>query len=505
MATPTVTVEFYNGSTWVDISADVQVGTLKWNGGIPGGDATDHVADPGGMECELDNSQANSGAKLGYYSPDNANLRTGWVIGAPIRIKIVYGGNTRYWRYKVTDIAPAPGQYKSRRVKVLGADYMEEFSIRNVSGLAIQTNKRGDELLTTLVASMPVAPVATSYDTGAFILPYSFHDEQDEATACLSVAQKISQSDFSYIFVDGDSTGGETLHYQSHKTRQATTTSAATFTNTMVELILSHNRDMIWNKIKVTTSPVDIDTVLSVLGRIPEEFAIEPGETKTIYLRYIDEDTSRRISGTGLITPAADTDYKMSSRSGNAGNDLNASLSIAPVAGANTLLAVVENTGAAKGYVNLLQVRGYKVTLYDKVESVQSDSASMLAYGERTLVYNMPYQNSSAVGNAFAEELLRRYKSPTSNIEGMSFFANRSDTFMGYALTKGIGNRITITETVTGVNTDFFINGYKYELQKGNVLKVEWNFERNFNSTSYWILGDAVYGVLGSTTTIAPL
>lgn len=504
MATPTVTVEYYNGLSWVDIFSDVVTKSLKWGGGMPGGDATDHVADPGSFECELNNSQANSGRKLGYYSPDNSNLRTGWAIGAPIRVKVVYGGNTRYWRYKVTDIAPVFGQYGSRRVKVLGTDYMEEFSIRNVSGLAIQTNKRGDELLTALVASMPIAPVATSYDTGAFVMPYSFHNEQDESTACLTVLQEIAQSDFSYIFVDGDATGGETLHYQSHKTRQSTTTGAATFDNTMVQLTLNHNRDAIWNKVKVTTSPVDIDTVISVLGQIPEEFPIEPGESKTIYLRYMDEDTARRISGTGLITPVADTDYKMSSRSGNGANDLNAYLSIAPVAGANTLLAVVENSGSEKGYVNLLQVRGYKVTMYDKVESVQSDSASILAYGERTLVYNMPYQNSSAVGNAFAKELLRRYKSPSSNIEGMTYIANRSDTFMGYALTKGIGNRITITETVTGISTDFFINGYRYELNK-DVLKVTWNFERNFNSTSYWILGDATYGVLGVTTTIAPL
>jgi hypothetical protein len=166
----------------------------------------------------------------------------------------------------------------------------------------------------------------------------------------------------------------------------------------------------------------------------------------------------------------------------------------------------VENTHTtAKGYVNTLQIRGYKVTTYDKVESHQSDSASITAYGEKTLTYNMPYQNSSVFGQAVANELIRRHKDPASNISSVTFIANRSTTLMGYALTLGIGSRVNIVETVTGVDADFFINGFDYELLSGNILQVTWLLERSFTDTTYWILGDATYGVLGVTTKIAPL
>jgi hypothetical protein len=279
---------------------------------------------------------------------------------------------------------------------------------------------------------------------------------------------------------------------------------SGSLSDTMTDLEIMHSAENIYNRVRCTTYPVEIDGDVSVLGSIPEEFSLEPGETKTLFLRYQDELSTRRISGTGEVAPVADTDYKMSSTP-NGGNDLNANLSITPVPGANSLMIVVTNSAAVKGYINLLQIRGYKVTTFNKVESTSEDSTSITNYGERTITYSMPYCNSSTIGQAFADELIRRHKDPKTHISGVTFIANRSATLMEYALTFAIGARVTIVETVTGVNADFFINGYEYEILSGKVLRVTWNLEKNFNTTSYWILEDATYGVLGSTTILAPL
>lgn len=507
MTTVTPTVEFYDAvdSSWRDITADCIPDTLKWSGGIRGSGPTDRVAVPGQLDVEINNSQGNSAATLGYYSPNHASCRDGWTLGAKIRVKLVSGANTRYWLYRIKDIRPVPGQYRERRVEVVASDYIEEFSKRKVNGLDIQHDRRGDELLTLLTASLPFAPVVTDFDTGAFTMPYAFHDERDEETYCMTVLQKIAQSDLSYIYLDGDSTGGETLHYESHKTRQANVAAVGSFSDTMTDLDLIYSQDNIWNRVKVTVSPVETDTQISVLGEITEEFPLEASESRTLFLRYIDSDTAQRISGAGLIPPVADTDYRMSSFFHSGGNELNADLSFTAVAGANSLLASISNTGSSKGYVSILQIRGYKVTSYDKLECEESDSTSITAYGEKTITYNMPYQSSAAIGTAFAKELLRRHKNPRSHVTGVTFIANSSTTLMGYALTHGIGTRETITETVTGIGSDFFINGYEYELQAGDILQVTWNLEPAFNVTQYWILGDAIYSVLGSTTILAPL
>lgn len=504
MATVTATIEFHNGTTWANITADVISKSLHWRGGIKGSGPTDRVAVPGQLDLELKNGQSASGG-LGYYSPDHSNKRTGWMLGARIRVKLVSGANTRYWMYRVKDIRPIAGKYNERLVGVTAMDYMEEFSKRMTSGLTIQQDQRGDELLTTLVASMPIAPVNTDYATGAFPFAYSFHDERDEETSCITVLQKISQSELSYVFIDGDATDGETLTYQTHLTRPAAAVASGTLNDTMVGLEVIHGQDTIYNKIKATTYPVEIGTAVEVLGSVPEEFALEPSETKTIFIRYVDDQTARRISGSDVVTPEADTDYKMSSIQNNDANDLNADLTITATAGGNTLEAELENTNSTqKGYVNLLQVRGYKVTLYDKIENVKSDSTSITAYGEKTLTYNMPYQNNANFGDAAATELLRRHKDPLTSVSGVTFIANKSTTLMGYALTHGIGTRETITETVTGVDNDFHINGYEYELMAGNNLKVTWILERAWNETPYFTIDDATYGEIDGPYLIAP-
>jgi hypothetical protein len=512
MASVTPTVEFWDEASWADITADVVSGTLRWGGGIRGSGPTDRVAVPGSFTCDLNNSARNSEAALGLYSPDHANCQSGWAIGAKIRVKLVSGGNTRYWLYRIKAIRPTAGQYRERRVEVVASDYMDEFSKRNVSGLSIQSDKVGSQLLTTLVASLPFAPVATDYDTGAFNLPYAFHEEQDERTSCLTVLQKISQSDLSYIYVDGDATGGETLTYESHVARMSSLSSSGTLSDTMTDLEIKHEAENIWNFVRATTYPVERDTIISPLGAIPEEFSLEPGETRTIFIPYRDPTSERRISGVLDLDPTwgtapitADTDYKMSSIPGDQGNDLNANLSVTPTAGANSILVALVNSAAVKGYVGHLQVRGYAIRVFDRVESIEEDATSITAYGERTITYNMPYQSLSPIGAAFAAELVRRYKDPGTQISGVTFIANKSTTLMGYALTHGIGTRETITETATGVNADFFINGFQYELLPGNILQVTWNLERNYNTTAYWLLGDATYGVLGSTTILAPL
>jgi hypothetical protein len=513
MPSLTPTLEFFDGGVWVDITADALAGSLRWSAGVRGAGPTDRVAIPGTLEVELDNSAANIQGDLGAYSPDHANCIVGWAIGAKIRIKLVSGGNTHYDLYRIKSIKPVAGRYGSRRVEVTATDYMDEFSKRKVSGIDIQTDKTGDALLTTLVASLPFAPTATSYDVGTFVLPYSFHAERDEETYCLTVLQKISQSDLSYIYRNGDATGGETLTYEEPIGRLAAASSAATFSDTMTGLEIDHSADNIWNKVRATTYPVEIDTELSVLGSVPEEFSLEPSETRTIFIPYRDVNSERRISGilsrnpeTGSIVITADTDYKMSSLPGNGGNDLNANLTVTPTAGANSIMVALSNSAAVKGFVNLLQVRGYAVKSFDNVESVASDSASITAYGEKTITYSMPYQSNSALGAAFAAEIVRRYKDPGTSVSGVTYIANTSTTLMSYALTLGIGSRVTVTETVTGVNTQFFVNGYDMELIEGNILQVTYNLEKNFSfGTTYWILGDATYSVLNSTTILAPL
>lgn len=495
MTSATVTVEFYNGSSWVDISADV-VGSFKHGHGITSQGPVDRVATTGTFEFDMNNSTTNAGGLNGYYSPGHANVRAGWAIGAKVRVKKVYSTNTRYDLYRIKDIEPTPGEKGARTVAVTAVDYMDEFEIRKISELSVQVDKRGDELLTTLVSSMPIAPTATSYDTGLYLLPYAFHDEQDEDTFAITVLQKIAQSDMSYIYVDGDSTGGETLIYEQPQKRYTNTTSLATFSNTMIELDTTQARDNIYNKVRVTVNPVEVGTdVNEVVAKSENVIDMEPNAQKTVTLRYIDQTTTRRISAKDILTPVVGTDYIFSKRRKSLQGEYNASLTVTFSIGSNSVSAQLENTIGYKGYVTKMQARGTKLTMYNKVESIAEDATSIAEYGERTITYNMPYQQNENLGSAVADELLRRHKDPTTQANGMRFAANRNTTFMGYALTLGIGDRITISETMTGINTDYYINSIEHEY-KNKILFVSYGLEKAYGETgvTYFKFGTNTFG-----------
>jgi hypothetical protein len=203
----TFTVEVMISSLWVDITSDLRKDiTPTITRGIPGSMVTDRVADVGTFDFALDNSVGNLGGVLGYYSPDNTNCMSGWALGTKVRVKILYSGTYYYKLFgKISKITPITGMYKERYVAVQAVDYMNEMLVHNMLLVPVQTGKRGNELLTTVVANLPTPPQATSYATGPDIFAYALHDIQDESTSAMSAMQSVDQSGLSYTFVTGNS------------------------------------------------------------------------------------------------------------------------------------------------------------------------------------------------------------------------------------------------------------------------------------------------------------
>jgi len=81
----------YLGGFWVDITGDVRNSSpVVWKRGRASTDVDDLTANTGTLSFVLDNSQANSGAKLGYYSYGHADCRAGFGPGALTRLSITY-------------------------------------------------------------------------------------------------------------------------------------------------------------------------------------------------------------------------------------------------------------------------------------------------------------------------------------------------------------------------------------------------------------------------------
>lgn len=506
--TATIALEMQFAGTagaWTNVWPDVRLqSSLTAAYGISGGGPLDRVAGTGQMAFTLDNSQANSAGLLGYYAPGHANARSGFELGIAARLKITYGG-TAYYKFvgTVEDITPAFGQYRSRETAVTVVDWMDEAAKQSVRLLATQTNKRADQLITTIVAAMTKQPTATAYGTGVDTFPYSLDNSRDEQFSPMTEFSRICRSELGYLFIKGDTSSGGKLTFQERHARPKAGSALSTFSDTMVALSASRARGRIYNRIKVTVHPRVVDvaatTVLYALSGTP---LVGAGQTIEILGQYRDPaQRAIRVGGTAMVAPVATTDYLMNSVSDGSGSNLTANFTVTATYGGNGVLYSIANGGATAGYVTFLQARGKGVYDYAPLTAEASDSASKTAYGENVLALDMPMQTDVLVGQDAANYLNLTWKDPHSLIDTVEFNGNRSDAHMTAGLAREPGDRVAIAETATGINHDYYLQAEQLRVSAGGIIDFGWTVTPT-DAFQAWILGVVTASELGQTTTL---
>lgn len=491
---------------WTDVGEDVlREKTFQARRGMNGAGPTDRVASPGMLTVSMDNGESNSAGLLGYYAPEHANARVGFVEGMRMRLKLSSGGTTRYvFHGRAEKVQPSAGRYDERETQVQAADFMEQLAIQKLKRIPVQTGKRTDQLLALIVANLPIAPLNTDYDTAPETFAYALQSEQDEKTYAITAVQKAVQSDLGYAYVIGNDTDGETFVYESRQARQLNLTSKLTLDNEYATLQTKRGADAVYNDIHVPVTPTKVNAAATtVLATSLNEIQINAGESKRITMRFVDPSgAGQRISGIDLVAPEADTDWKFSSISGNNGNDLNANLTAAYASdgeGGNAADVIYTNTGGTTGYLQAgFQIRGKGVYQYDAQEATASDTDSRDRHGNHELSYSIPYQSDFNTAQDFCDVLLMRNKEVLTEVQNVSYYAEASDTLMAGALSVDIGDRITLIEEATGLEADFFVNGVQFDIVKGVSLKVTYVVERVKLLVPAGILDDAEFGLLDS-------
>lgn len=480
-------LEAYISSSWTAITDDVMwhKAPVTAQRGITGRGLTDRVASPGSLTCTLDNGESNSAAKLGYYSPDHANMRAGFGRNTQVRLKITYDGNTRYiWKGYITDLNPTPGRYRERESYLSATDFMQRMAEHKLSLIAVQEDKRSDQLIQTVLDNMSVAPATTSLETDKFSVPYALSSERDESTTALSAVQKICQTWLGYAYIRGNATNGESFVYQREETR-AQQSSAATLDNTMSTLRTSRNADELKNRVDGFIHPVRVDaSATTLLYELENEIPLDAGDTQTVTFKYKDPNNEAvRISAKDVVIPLVQgLHYRMSAFAGGTGDDASASLTVTSTAGGNAVKAVLQNTGASRGYINLINVFGKGIYYYNPVELfVESGD------GDRPESYDFYYLSDPYRAKSFLTALHYRASTEITHVDSVSFLADYDATLMGYAMSVDIGDRVTITEAATGLSDDYNINRVTYTIQTNGTLRVEWELEPA-DAHSYFVL-----------------
>ena len=264
--------------------------------------------------------------------------------------------------------------------------------------------------------------------------------------------------------------------------------------------------DRAFNDVRVTINPVRVDqaatTVLWALATEPASSRplIPAGQSRTFWGTYHDpESEDRLIGGTDQVAPVATTDYAANAAQDGTGTDLTASVTVTATFFGGSVQFVVTNTAAVDGALTKLQCRGKAIAA---VASLTFEASRAQPYGERSLRLNMPYQVDPEVGQGAATYLEAVYHALGQQVTSLTILANDSGTLLTQALAREPGDRITVTETVTGLAmVDAFIQGVDLTVGPGTLVRCTWHLAPAVDG-EFWILDDPVASVLGVSTVL---
>ena len=493
-----------NGVDWTSLRSDLSAAEpLSWRRGMGGGGPLDNVARTGVCEFGLKNWADSAGSRLqGWYSPNHANVRTGWTFDIPIRVVATYSA-TDYtlWRGRLRTIAPIPGQYGAQRVRCVAHDFMGDLSETEVN-VAIQIDQTEVQCLQAIVAALPTdaAPPATSYDSALETFPYALGNLASGAQAITGVVGIIdSCQGRAYVTKDG------TFTYTNRHTG-STGASDFTFTEAMLDredgIAVPSDMLSVYDDVTGVAHPSSVSAAIVLCG-ITSAVYVGPGDTVEPWLDYKDANNENRlIAGKNYTATAENTDYDARAAADGSGADLSANLTVTVDAFAAKAKFTVTNNGAVGAYlVNgsgtpLLQLRGDGL-LDNQPERRRSGT------GKRPLTIDLPYQEDGLFAADVASFVRSRYEDLADQINSVKFDPQRSDALMLEALTVEIGDVKTVSETMTGLSAlDFFVQGIEMECTKGDYLSVRY-IAAPATPFRFWQLGTAGASEIGESTVLA--
>ena len=504
-----IDVEVYNG-TWVNVTNDVlQNPGPAWNRGIMGNKPDDHVGNSGFLTFTLDNSVNNMAGLAGYYSPGHVNCWAGWTSGLIVRLSFTFEGvpyYKYYGRIRPDGLDVKPGIYGVRTVEVTCGDFMWRAAQHELKTLAFATNQRIGDVVTAVNANMPIPPLATSIATGVEIFSTIF-DMTYLRTTALAEYIKSAMSEWAYIYVKGDKTGGETLVVENQNTRTGATITNIGKVTSDSGFLLTEDGDCILSEYAVEGKLV-IDEVLAalfdniaisgmktsfgktqvnrvnsyvyprrvdaeattILWSLEKSFKIEGNTTVTDYrVGYRDPDNPAtrvsNIAGTNSSTTKTAT-----ANEDGTGEDMSASLVVTADYGTESVIYQLQNTNSTALWVQTLVCSGKGVYTYDSIQSTRNDATSQAIHGIVPLSLDFKYLTKPDKAQAISDYILSREALPRLVPETYPMWANIDGMRMMGFLQLEPGSYATFIETQTGISKNCFINGYTATIVNGKYV-----------------------------------
>lgn len=521
MAVYPQSIKFYANITagWTEITSDV-IDKVDGFWGIRSNREVDRVADIGYMYMTLDNS-------TGKYAPALGSALAGWGRGTQVKMTIQYN-DIEYIRFfgTVDSLKITGGALGNRHVYATVKTWMDYASKYPLVTTGIQSNKRADQALTTIVNSMPIPPSVTSFETGAETFANVF-DATTNTTTALVEFNKLAMSEMGYIYERMDRSFGNDLTFQARTTRKGTDTPTSyevpdtdsgflamvdgtsrvlqtdntskiklnpsktvtvSVDNNMqdIEVIYGEN---VRNRMTVVAYPRTTDTSVKVLAALGYPQQIGSEETLEIRVPYYDPTGGAKVNAVdgSMIAPVASTDYLMNTAQDGSGTDITADLTVTAVYGSEGVTWTLTNNNTSLGYITTLQARGYGIYTYASTESVTEDSTSYNQYGYVTDTIHQHYQQNTSLGKVVSAQILEKEKQPRTILNKVFLNANKTDNLMWGFLVYDVGDLVAVTEDISGIDSQYYIHAVNFSIEpalNGGIIDYSWVLKENQSLSS---------------------
>jgi len=355
------------------------------------------------------------------------------------------------------DIDPSSGQFDNPVTRCTAHDWIGYLSKQEIGLQALQSDKRADEALTTLLAEFPNAPEDTDFDKGVETFEVIFSGDSSDSSMARMFA-KLARNEPGRIYSKGDGT----LVFEKQGTRDGSGTPAFTIDGTMNEFDVTYTANNIYNIVSLDLKTQTIDAAAThQLFNVGQGIPIASGQSITLECNFTDEDTGQAVAGVDVVTPVASPHF--GSTRTPASEDLNANLDDTNYQVGGTSLTVdLENTGGTDGYLNEFIILGKRLTDYDKITITKRNTTSINQVGNSKYTNRLDLTEDPTRAEAIADDILVDYAPSHTAGTRLEVLANITDALAAQLIVAEPSTLFTAVESVTGISKNFYIDNIRY-------------------------------------------
>lgn len=505
-----ITTEYYNGSSWVDISSYV---VSRTNGNQGFENAFDRVAYLGLLELELDN-------KDGLFMPMGGDAAkglptlTGFNKGAKIRVRVVVGTHNKViWIGRIDSLEADDKNTEPNRVKLLALDWFDVATRFPMKGSDILLDKNLSQAMIALLARVSIQPESTNIDTGLNTFPAVFEDVKEKTKAIAEINKlTLSELGYTYLLMDG------TLRVEDSSARKGTRAldKVPLYPDLLTNLLLLDGDDFLLldgdtllidesedaqlstsaekleiklensviNRADIRVYPVRTDTSLVDVFRLGSPIRVPAGQTVIFTGHYTNPNGGENIQATNQQPSTATTDYLMYVNEDGTGTNLTANLSVTEVYYGDVVEYSLNNTGGTDGWVTFLRARGYGIYYDTPISDIYEDINSIDSQGETVFEMDQKYKRDLWEAIVFSKSTVEEYKKPKLRIISARFNANLNSSHLMAFLYLDVGSLISIKEIKSGITKHYYILSRNFTIDAGKNISVVYGLKENLSYLS---------------------